>query len=120
MPIGKNALKRVENNGYSKVASNAPDMENSVVVETEVPAKVAKPATKSKAKKTVESVPAPKKTTKTNTSTATKKAEEVVGTPAKAVEKKPAAPKAPKARKKAAKQPASAVAVGSDLPYYLL
>ena len=29
MPIGKNAIKRVENNGYSKVKSSAPDMENS-------------------------------------------------------------------------------------------
>ena len=31
MPVGKNALKRVTNNGYSKVASAAPDMENSEV-----------------------------------------------------------------------------------------
>lgn len=30
MSIGKNAIKRVENNGYSHVASYAPDMENSV------------------------------------------------------------------------------------------
>ena len=29
MPIGKNAIKRVENNGYSKVKTSAPDMENS-------------------------------------------------------------------------------------------
>lgn len=29
MPIGKNAIKRVENNGYSKVTTSAPDMENS-------------------------------------------------------------------------------------------
>lgn len=34
MPIGKNAIKRVENNGYSNVASSAPDMENSIVAET--------------------------------------------------------------------------------------
>ena len=33
MPIGKNALKRVSNNGYSKVNTSAPDMENSEVVE---------------------------------------------------------------------------------------
>ena len=33
MPIGKNAIKRVENNGYSNVASSAPDMENSIVAE---------------------------------------------------------------------------------------
>ena len=31
MPIGKNSLKRVSNNGYSKVASSAPDMENSEI-----------------------------------------------------------------------------------------
>ena len=31
MPIGKNSLKRVTNNGYSKVASSAPDMENSEI-----------------------------------------------------------------------------------------
>ena len=31
MPIGKNSLKRVTNNGYSQVATSAPDMENSEV-----------------------------------------------------------------------------------------
>ena len=35
MPVGKNALKRVTNNGYSKVAVSAPDMEHSEVVKTE-------------------------------------------------------------------------------------
>ena len=40
MPIGKNAIKRVENNGYSNVQTSAPDMENSVVLaEGERPAK---------------------------------------------------------------------------------
>jgi hypothetical protein len=48
MPIGKNALKRVENNGYSKVKSAAPDMENSEVAV--------------KAEETVQPAPAPKKT----------------------------------------------------------
>ncbi len=33
MPIGKNAIKRVTNNGCSNVKSSAPDMENSVVAE---------------------------------------------------------------------------------------
>lgn len=32
MPIGKNAIKRVENNGYSKVKTDAPDMVNSTVI----------------------------------------------------------------------------------------
>ena len=31
MPIGKNAIKRVENNGYSKVETSAPDIEHSVI-----------------------------------------------------------------------------------------
>lgn len=44
MSIGKNAIKRVENNGYSNVTSSAPDMENSVVSETpaEKPVKTVK------------------------------------------------------------------------------
>ena len=35
MPIGKNAIKRVSNNGYSNVKTVAPDMENSIVRESE-------------------------------------------------------------------------------------
>lgn len=33
MPIGKNAIKRVNNNGYSSVVTSAPDMENSEIKE---------------------------------------------------------------------------------------
>ena len=59
MPIGKNAIKRVENNGYSKVATSAPDMENSKVIEP-TPAKTEpSPAKKPAAKRT----PAAKKPT---------------------------------------------------------
>ena len=36
MPIGKNAIKRVSNSGYSNVKTTAPDMENSVAVEVKV------------------------------------------------------------------------------------
>lgn len=74
MPIGKNSIKRVTNNGYSKVATKAPDMENSTVianpdpqvVEVMIPSseKIApkKSATKPAAKKTVaEKKPATKK-----------------------------------------------------------
>ena len=32
MPIGKNSIKRVANNGYSNVKTNAPDMQNSTVI----------------------------------------------------------------------------------------
>ena len=42
MPVGKNALKRVTNNGYSKVAASAPDMENSEVVTPVAPKEEAK------------------------------------------------------------------------------
>ena len=34
MPVGKNALKRVTNNGYSNVKATAPDMQNSEVAIT--------------------------------------------------------------------------------------
>ena len=54
MPIGKNAISRVANNGYSNVKSTAPDMENSAVLEV---------------KKTTAKNPAPKAaTSKTQTS----------------------------------------------------
>ena len=60
MPIGKNAIKRVENNGYSKVVTTAPDMENSNVIANPDPQVVEKlitpvetAAKKPAAKKTV-------------------------------------------------------------------
>ncbi len=37
MPIGKNSIKRVADNGYSKVNSSAPDMENSTVIANPTP-----------------------------------------------------------------------------------
>ena len=49
MAIGKNAIKRVENNGYSKVQTTAPDMQNSNVianVSEEVVEKMVKPVEK--------------------------------------------------------------------------
>ena len=33
MPLGRDSIKRVKNNGYSRVTTTAPDMENSSVVE---------------------------------------------------------------------------------------
>lgn len=44
MPIGKNAIKRVINNGYSNVKTSAPDMENSVIEEPKKPAVKKTPA----------------------------------------------------------------------------
>ena len=124
MPIGKNALKRVENNGYSKVKSTAPDMENSEVVEkVEAPVKAEEKAVKSAPapKKTAAKKPAAKKTpakkpaVKAETKTEEKPAEKKAEAP-----KKPAAKKtAPKA-KKVGKAVEPAIALGGELPYYLL
>lgn len=69
MPIGKNAIKRVTNNGYSNMKTSAPDMENSVVAEvkkedTKKRAAVAKP--KAQKKPSVKkAAPIPKKSMET-------------------------------------------------------
>lgn len=93
MPIGKNAVKRVENNGYSKVQSTAPDMENSHVIanlDKQVMDTMVKPveqATEAKATKT-----SCKKTPAKKTST----------------------------KKSSAKKSETKVSLGADMPYYLL
>ena len=93
MPIGKNALKRVTNNGYSKVTTAAPDMDNSVVVTPEEPKEQIK---------VVELKVEPKKNTAPKT-------------------KKPATPK-PKTVKTEPQRPDGFVrcGLGQDLPVHLL
>ena len=98
MPIGKNAIKRVENNGYSKVKTTAPDMENSSVItkpDAQVVEKMIAPVEKATAKK--------------------------------AAVKKPAAKKAPAKKPVAKKMPVTPaedgfgkVGLGESMPYYLL
>ena len=91
MPIGKNAIKRVENNGYSKVKTSAPDMENSNVIANPDP-------------QTIEKMVAP-----------------VEKAAKKTAAKKPAAKKTPKkAPKLAEKDGFIRVEVGGEMPYYLL
>ena len=93
MSIGKSAIKRVENNGYSKVQTTAPDMENSNVIANpseEVMEKIVKPIEKK---------------------TATKKT-----TAKKSTAKKTCATKCVKEEKNAFER----VEVGADMPYYLL
>lgn len=71
MPIGKNAIKRISNDGYSNVKTSAPDMENSTVdteqekinKEKKVEASVETP------KKDAEKKTAPKKSATTKKST---------------------------------------------------
>ncbi len=92
MPIGKNAIKRVENNGYSNVQTSAPDMENSNVIanlDPQVMEKMVAPVEEA-AKK-----PAKKSTAKKPTA------------------KKPVA-------KKTEKEAVVKVSLGNDMPYYLL
>ena len=98
MPIGKNAIKRVENNGYSKVKTEAPDMENSNVIakpDEQVVEKLIAPVEKATAKKTAAKKPA--------------------ATTKKAPAKKPAEKKATPA-----KNGFERVGCGEDMPYYLL
>ncbi len=67
MPIGKNSIKRVANNGYSKVTSSAPDMENGTVIGNPSPEviEVMIPSSEKIApKKTAAKKPAAKKTVK--------------------------------------------------------
>ncbi|MBE7084610.1 MAG: hypothetical protein E7368_00980 [Clostridiales bacterium] len=97
MPIGKNAIKRVENNGYSNVKTSAPDMENSNVIanlDPQVMEKMVAPveqATEAKVeKKTAKKAPAKK------------------------------APAKKTACKKAEKNGFERVSVCDDMPYYLL
>ena len=65
MSIGKSALKRVENSGYSKVKTEAPDMLNSHVIAApaeEVAEKLIAPIEEKKtAKKTTKKACSPKK-----------------------------------------------------------
>ena len=98
MPIGKNAIKRVENNGYSNVKTSAPDMENSNVIANLDP-------------QVMEKMVAP-------VEQATEAAAEV-----KTAAKKPAAKKTPAKKpacKKATKNAFDRVSLGENMPYYLL
>jgi hypothetical protein len=89
MPIGKNAIKRVSNSGYSNVQTSAPDMENSVATTPEAPKAEAPKVEAPKVEAPVKT--APKKTAKKTV----KKAEPT-------------------------KQGFVILAIGDDLPYYLL
>ena len=98
MPIGKNAIKRVENNGYSNVKTSAPDMENSNVIanpDVQVVEKLISPVEKTTAKKAPAKKPAAKK----------------------APAKKPAVKAEPKSP---AKDNFARVEVGDSMPYFLL
>ena len=124
MPIGKNALKRVSNNGYSNVNTSAPDMENSEVVENKAPVTEEKPATK-KATKTTKKVDVPKaKPTDVPAEKAEEKQPETKATPKKSPPKtkKPTTEKPETKKEEESSHPDGfvKVALGMDMPAYLL
>ena len=120
MPIGKNAIKRVTNNGYLGVKSEAPDMENSVSVEKAPEKKeVAKPAPKAQAKSAPKTTPkSTTKTTKAAPKTAPKKAAPK-SAPQKSLEKEPTLAPVNTAKKVVGKE-CEYFGVGDELPVYLL
>ena len=103
MPIGKNAIKRVSNGGYSNVQTSAPDMENSTIAKAEETPKTEAPkveAPKAQAPK----IEAPATTPEV--------------APKKTAPKKTA--KKPVKKSEPTKQGFVHLAIGDDLPYYLL
>ncbi len=100
MPVGKNSIKRVTNNGYSKVASKAPDMENSIVIANPSP-EVIEVMVPSSEKIAPKKAPAKKKTPTTPKKPTVKKEE-------------------PKTEKAADRSGDGYVNLGGDLPIYLL
>ena len=133
MPIGKNAIKRVTNNGYSNVKASAPDMENSVVVSdkselvkekltppTAAPIKATQPKAARKVQPKAEAQAKPKATKKAS-------AGKSAPTPKKSMETEPElspVKTAEKVIKKAAQAPKRQgegyINLGGELPDYLL
>ena len=120
MPIGKNAIKRVSNNGYSNVKTLAPDMENSTVRENVAEVTAEKKTTAKKAP--VKAAPkteskAPAKTAKRKASPTPKKSMESEPTfsPVKTAER--VIEKTAKAEKR---QGEGYINLGGELPVHLL
>ena len=110
MAIGKNAIKRVENNGYSKVQTSAPDMEHSHVIanpDKQVTEVLVAPVEEAAEEKSVKA-------------TATKKTTAKKPTAKKTTAKKPTAKKTAAKKTEAKKDGVVRVEVGEEMPYYLL
>lgn len=113
MPIGKNAIKRISNNGYSNVQTTAPDMENSVV-EEKIPVVEKKKIT---IKKTAKTKQAPKTGEKNTSAPTQKKSMETEPdlSPVKTAQR--VTKKSTKAQKR---QGVGYVNLGGELPVHLL
>lgn len=129
MPIGKNAIKRVTNNGYSSTKTSAPDMENSVVIEEpkaaeEKKAAVVEKSLSPKAKKTVsKKTPTKAAPVKKNVPKAEKKSPSKKTAPKKSMETEPelspisTLEKVTQGKKREGN---GYINLGGELPYYLL
>lgn len=129
MSIGKNAIKRVENNGYSKVKTSAPDMENSSVIaapDPQVTEKLIAPVENAAAAKNATRKSSAKKTTAKTTASAEKKTTAKIARNAiKKSSSNTTSTKDVTTQKKAykrvkTKNTDNSVQLGKDLPYYLL
>ena len=109
MPVGKNSIKRVANNGYARIESKAPDMENSVVAPAET-----KTAEKAEAK------PAAKKTTAAKKQTTEKKKPAAKKTETKPAEAKVTEAKITEEMPSEKREGAGYTNLGGNLPVYLL
>ena len=132
MPIGKNAIKRISNNGYSNVTTSAPDMENSVVNEEkeiapkkENSAKKTAPVSKTAPKAGTKKTPSAKSSTKAPTKKAApKSAPKSTPAPKKSMEVEPTLSPVNTAKKVVGKtenkQDNGCIHIGGDLPIHLL
>lgn len=132
MPIGKNAIKRISNNGYSNVTSSAPDMENSVVNEEkeiapkkQETAKKTAPVSKTAPKAGTKKAPSAKVSTKAPTKKATtKSAPKSTPAPKKSMEIEPTLSPVNTAKKVTGKtenkQDNGCIHIGGELPIHLL
>lgn len=124
MSIGKNAIKRVENNGYSKVKTSAPDMENSSVIaapDPQVTEKLIAPVETVAEKKTATRKPRAKKSATTEKKTASKTPRNATKKSASNNPSTEGVPRQKRAhRRRKTQNENKGVQLGKDLPYYLL
>ncbi len=122
MPIGKNAIKRITNDGYSKVKTSAPDMENSTAVEASTVAQEKTPKTKKATSNASAKAKAPTKTSPKKPST-----QKSTSTPKKSMENEPELAPVKTLEKVVDKSIEASeregngyTNIGGKLPYYLL
>ena len=124
MPIGKNAIKRVTNNGYSNTKTSAPDMENSVAIEEPKAVAEEKKSLSPKAKKTVSKKTPPKATpVKKEVPKVEKKSPSKKTAPKKSMETEPQFSPVTTLSKVVSTNKRNGdgyVNLGGELPYYLL